>query len=152
MLQAIRRHPPTFLPAVPPIYRRLREAAEAEGVSLAGISISISGAMALPESVVVPWEEQTGGWLVEGYGLSECSPVLMANPVGDTRRAGTVGLPLPNTEVRVVDPEDPTIDRPAGEPGELLVRGPQVFRGYHGSPTRPPPCCSRAAGSARATW
>ncbi len=134
VLQAIRRHPPTFLPAVPPIYRRLREAAEAEGVSLAGISISISGAMALPESVVVPWEEQTGGWLVEGYGLSECSPVLMANPVGDTRRAGTVGLPLPNTEVRVVDPEDPTIDRPAGEPGELLVRGPQGCRGYHGRP------------------
>jgi long-chain acyl-CoA synthetase len=134
VLQAIRRHPPTFLPAVPPIYARLREAAAAKGVSLAGISISISGAMALPKSIVVPWEEQTGGWLVEGYGLSECSPVITADPVGDMRRPGTVGLPLPSTEVRVVDPEDPTADRPTGEAGELLVRGPQVFRGYHRRP------------------
>src|SRR3712207_2958071 len=90
--------------------------------------------MALPESVVVPWEEQTGGYLVEGYGLSECSPVLMANPVGDTRRAGTVGLPLPSTEVRVVDPGNPSEDRAVGEAGELVVRGPQVFSGYHGKP------------------
>jgi len=56
--------------------------------------------------------------------------VLMANPVADTRKAGTVGLPLPNTEIRVVDPENPTVEVPAGEPGELLVRGPQVFSGY----------------------
>jgi long-chain acyl-CoA synthetase len=63
---------------------------------------------------------------VEGYGLSECSPVLMANPVAPNRRAGTVGLPLPGTEVRVVDPDDPTRDVEPGQPGELLVRGPQV--------------------------
>ena len=90
--------------------------------------------MPLSAAVVEPWEELTGGYLVEGYGLSETSPVLMANPVGPTRRAGTVGLPLPNTELRVVDPENPTVDRPAGEQGELIVRGPQVFSGYWHKP------------------
>src|SRR5690606_40977338 len=79
-------------------------------------------------------EEASGGYLVEGYGLSECSPVLMANPVAENRVAGTVGLPLPGTECRVVDPEDAISDVPAGTPGELIVRGPQVFCGYYGKP------------------
>ncbi|MCU1577986.1 MAG: long-chain fatty acid--CoA ligase [Rhodoglobus sp.] len=134
VLPVIRKRPATFLPAVPPIYERLTAAAKEKGVSLKGIEIAISGAMPLSASVVEPWEAQTGGYLVEGYGLSETSPVLMANPVGPSRVAGTVGLPLPNTEVRVVDPENPTVDRKAGEQGELIVRGPQVFSGYWKKP------------------
>jgi long-chain acyl-CoA synthetase len=134
VLPVVKKHPATFLPAVPPIYERLTAAADAAGVSLDGIQIAISGAMPLSASVVEPWEARTGGYLVEGYGLSETSPVLMANPVGPTRRAGTVGLPLPNTEVRVVDPENPTADRAPGEEGELIVRGPQVFSGYWKKP------------------
>jgi len=134
VLAVIKKRPATFLPAVPPIYERLTAAADAAGVSLKGIEIAISGAMPLSASVVEPWEERTGGTLVEGYGLSETSPVLMANPVGPTRRAGTVGLPLPNTEIRVVDPENPSVDRGPGEQGELIVRGPQVFSGYWGKP------------------
>lgn len=130
VLKALRKHPPTFLPAVPPIYERLMAAAAADNVSLAGIQIAISGAMPLAQSLVEPWEARTGGYLVEGYGLSETSPVLMANPVADTRRTGAVGLPLPNTEARVVDPDEPTLDRAPGEEGELIVRGPQVFGGY----------------------
>jgi len=134
VLPVIKKRPATFLPAVPPIYERLTKAAAEKGVSLAGIEIAISGAMPLAASVVEPWEAETGGYLVEGYGLSETSPVLMANPVAPNRRAGTVGLPLPSTEVRVVDPENPTVDRPQGEPGELMVRGPQVFSGYWRKP------------------
>jgi long-chain acyl-CoA synthetase len=134
VLPVIKKRPATFLPAVPPIYERLTRAAADRGVSLEGIKVAISGAMPLSASVVEPWEQQTHGWLVEGYGLSETSPVLMANPVGDTRRAGTVGLPLPNTEVRVVDPEDPAVDRAPGQDGELLVRGPQVMSGYWKKP------------------
>lgn len=134
VLSVIKKRPATFLPAVPPIYERLTKAAKDEGVSLKGIQIAISGAMPLSASVVEPWEAETGGTLVEGYGLSETSPVLMANPVGPTRVAGTVGLPLPNTEVRVVDPEEPTKDRKAGDEGELIVRGPQVFSGYWRKP------------------
>ncbi|MES2094456.1 MAG: long-chain-fatty-acid--CoA ligase [Actinomycetota bacterium] len=134
VLAVVKKHPATLLPAVPPIYERLTAAADAAGVSLDGIEIAISGAMPLSASVVQPWEKRTGGYLVEGFGLSETSPVLMANPVGPSRRAGTVGLPLPNTEVRVVDPDNPTVDRPAGDEGELIVRGPQVFSGYWKKP------------------
>lgn len=130
VLDVIRKRPATFLPAVPPIYERLATAAEKRKISLSGIQIAISGAMSLPESIVRMWESKTGGYLVEGYGLSECSPVLMANPVGTTRKDGTVGIPLPNTELRVVDPDDPAVDRAFGEEGELLARGPQVFSGY----------------------
>ncbi|HEY6801250.1 MAG TPA: long-chain-fatty-acid--CoA ligase [Agromyces sp.] len=134
VLKVVKRRPPTFLPAVPPIYERLTKAAAAEGVSLGGIQIAISGAMPLSAEVVEPWEAATGGYLVEGYGLSETSPVLMANPVAPNRRAGTVGLPLPSTEVRVVDPDEPTVDRDPGAEGELIVRGPQVFSGYWKKP------------------
>ena len=134
VLPVFKKRPPTFLPAVPPLYDRLRKAAEEKGVSLQGIEIAISGAMPLSAAVVEPWEALTGGYLVEGYGLSECSPVLMANPVAPHRRAGTVGLPIPGTELRVVDPDEPTRDVEPGTPGELVVRGPQVFSGYWNKP------------------
>lgn len=134
VLPVAKKHPATFLPAVPPIYERLTRAAEEKKVSLEGIRISISGAMPLSQKVVEPWEERTGGYLVEGYGLSECSPVIAANPVSPNRRLGAIGLPISSTEVRIVDPDDPATDRPQGEPGEILVRGPQVFRGYYRKP------------------
>ncbi|WP_123340765.1 MULTISPECIES: long-chain-fatty-acid--CoA ligase [unclassified Curtobacterium] len=132
VLTAIKKHPPTFLPAVPPIYARLQHAADSAKVSLEGIEIGISGAMPLSQDIVEPWEARTGGYLVEGYGLSECSPVLMANPVSPARRLGSIGLPLSSTEARVVDPDDSTKVLDVDEPGELQVRGPQVFRGYWG--------------------
>lgn len=134
VLEVTKKHPATFLPLVPPIADRLLKAAREKGVSLAGTQVAISGAMALPHELVVPFEAASGGYLVEGYGLSECSPVLMANPVADNRVPGTVGLPLPGTECRVVDPDEPTRDVPSGERGELIVRGPQVFGGYYGKP------------------
>jgi long-chain acyl-CoA synthetase len=134
VLAVVKKRPATFLPAVPPIYERLTAAAVEKGVSLEGIEIAISGAMPLSVAVVEPWEANTGGYLVEGYGLSETSPVLMANPVAPNRRAGTVGLPMPNTELRVVDPENPSVDREPGAEGELIVRGPQVFSGYWNKP------------------
>ena len=134
VLAVVKKRPPTFLPAVPPIYERLQARAAEKNVSLAGIQIAISGAMPLRASVVEPWEAETGGFLVEGYGLSETSPVLMANPVHTSRVAGTVGLPLPSTLVRVVDPENPTVDVAAGDRGELIVTGPQVMSGYWNKP------------------
>jgi len=130
VLDAARHSPPTFLPAVPPIYDRLVRAAERRPQALASIRFAISGAMSLPIATVDRWESATGGLLVEGYGMTESSPISIGNPMGPTRRPGTVGVPFPSTEIRVVDPADPASDRPAGEPGELLVRGPQVFQGY----------------------
>lgn len=134
VLEVMRRTPATFLPAVPPIYERLAAGAADAGVSLAGIRFAISGAMSLPVSTVETWEAATGGLLVEGYGMTESSPVAIGNPIGPSRRPGTVGVPFPSTEIRVVDPEDPTVDRGFGEEGELLLRGPQVFQGYWNKP------------------
>ncbi|HMM96292.1 long-chain-fatty-acid--CoA ligase [Phycicoccus sp.] len=134
LLEAMRRQPATFLPAVPPIYQQLATAARDRGVSLRSIRCGISGAMALPPETVELWEEVSGGLLVEGYGMTEASPIALGNPVSADRRPGTVGVPFPSTEMRVVDPEQPDVDRPQGERGELLVRGPQVFSGYWNQP------------------
>ncbi|MGG7462809.1 long-chain-fatty-acid--CoA ligase [Plantibacter sp. YIM 135347] len=134
VLAAAKKSPPTFLPAVPPIYDQLARATTRKGVDLTSIRFAISGAMSLPVATVQRWEEATGGLLVEGYGMTESSPVALGNPVGPTRRPGAVGVPFPSTEIRVVDPEDPSKDLPLGEPGELLIRGPQVFQGYWGRP------------------
>ncbi|WP_150306743.1 long-chain-fatty-acid--CoA ligase [Planctomonas psychrotolerans] len=134
VLTAARRHPPTFLPAVPPIYERLASAAAERGVDLSSVRFAISGAMNLPVATVELWEKATGGYLVEGYGLTETSPVALGNPIGPSRKPGTVGVPFPSTDVRVVDPEDPSTERAVGEEGELLIRGPQVFSGYWRKP------------------
>ncbi len=130
VLEAMRRRPATFLPAVPPIYQRLATAALEHGTDLTSIRYAISGAMSLPADTAAMWESATGGLLVEGYGMTETSPVALGNPVGTTRRIGTIGVPFPSTEVRVVDRHDSSRDLPHGEAGELLLRGPQVFSGY----------------------
>ncbi len=132
---AARTHPPTFLPGVPPIYDQLSRAASRGTIDLSTVRFAISGAMSLPAATVSRWEEATGGLLVEGYGMTETSPVAIGNPIGPTRRPGTVGVPFPSTEIRIVDPDAPTVDRPLGEAGELLIRGPQVFQGYWRRPT-----------------
>jgi long-chain acyl-CoA synthetase len=94
------------------------------------VRFAISGAMNLPLSTVERWETATGGLLVEGYGMTESSPIVAGNPIGTSRRPGTVGVPFPSTDIRVTDPDDNSIDRGFDEEGELLVRGPQVFSGY----------------------
>ncbi|MFG6475395.1 long-chain-fatty-acid--CoA ligase [Microbacterium sp. P06] len=127
---AARKNPPTFLPAVPPIYDQLARASAQGSIDLTSIRFAISGAMSLPVPTVERWEAATGGLLVEGYGMTETSPVALGNPIGPSRRPGTVGVPFPSTEIRVVDPEDPSVDVEPGGPGELLIRGPQVFQGY----------------------
>jgi long-chain acyl-CoA synthetase len=130
MLDAVRRRPATFLPAVPPIYERLATAARERGIDLTSIRLAISGAMSLPKSTAELWEEVTGGMLMEGYGMTETSPVALGNPASPDRRIGTLGVPFPSTQARVVDPDDHTRDLGPGQPGELLLRGPQVFTGY----------------------
>ncbi len=134
VLDAMKRSPATFLPAVPPIYQRLADAAAKRGISLGSIRFAISGAMSLPVATVTLWEKASGGLLVEGYGMTETSPVALGNPIGPSRRPGTVGVPFPSTEIRVVDPDDPTDDRGFDAEGELLIRGPQVFSGYWNRP------------------
>lgn len=134
ILDAIKRRTPTTMIAVPPIFDRLVAAAKDQGASLAGIRTGIAGAMPLRPELVSSWEEATGGLLIEGYGLSECSPIVAGNPVNENRTAGSIGVPFPDTEVRLADPENLAQDVALGEPGEILVKGPQVFSGYHERP------------------
>ncbi|WP_369807967.1 long-chain-fatty-acid--CoA ligase [Leucobacter chinensis] len=128
--KAAKHTPPTFLPGVPPIYDQLARAALHGEIDLSTVRFALSGAMPLPVSTVQRWEEVTGGLLVEGYGMTEASPVALGNPAGPSRRPGSVGVPFPSTEIRVIDPDNPSQEVAIGEPGELLIRGPQVFGGY----------------------
>lgn len=127
--KAMKKTRPTILPAVPPVYRRLMDVAKEQGISLQGVRYAVSGAMNLPPELVAEWEESSGGYMVEGYGLTECAPLVSCNPLNDTRRAGSIGIPFPSTDIRVVDPET-LQDVPLGEEGELWVHGPQCFAGY----------------------
>ncbi|MBN1174743.1 MAG: AMP-binding protein, partial [Micromonosporaceae bacterium] len=130
VIDAIHRCRPTFLPGVPTLYERLAVAAEQGKCDLTSIRFCISGAMSLPESVVEQWERHAGGFLVEGYGMTETSPVAVGNPISTKRRPGSIGIPFPSTRCKIVDPEDPSHEFPAGKPGELLIHGPQVMSGY----------------------
>ena len=134
LMEAIERQVPTFVPAVPPLYERIVTEAERRGVTIRGIRYGLSGAMPLPAELVERWETATGGLLVEGYGLTETSPVVVGNPMSHKRRPGSIGVPFPDVEVRIADAEDLDREVPLGERGELLVRGPQVFDGYRGMP------------------
>ena len=93
--------------------------------------------MKLPRDVQEQFEKVTGARLVEGYGLTETSPSTHCNPLQGPGRPGTIGLPLPGTWAKIVDAEDPETEVAVGEPGELAVRGPQVFSGYWGSSPAP---------------
>ncbi|MGP9706635.1 AMP-binding protein [Brachybacterium sp. AOP24-D1-21] len=134
ILDAIKRRRPTTMIAVPPLFDRVVTGAKERGVSLEGIRTGIAGAMPLRPELIEAWENATGGLLIEGYGLSECSPIVCGNPVDSTRTPGSIGIPFPDTQVRLVDPEDLDRDVEPGEPGEILVRGPQVFSGYRDRP------------------
>jgi long-chain acyl-CoA synthetase len=130
ILKAIDRHQVTLFPGVPTMYVAVNNYARIKKYDLKKIKLCISGAAPLPLEVATTFEKMTaGGRLVEGYGLSECSPVTHCNPIFGERREGSIGLPLPLTDARIVDPETRET-LPPGEAGELAVAGPQVMQGY----------------------
>lgn len=133
-LDAHRRRPVSFFVGVPPMFDRILAEARRTRTDLTSIRYSVAGAMPLSTELAQRWEEATGGMIVEGYGLSETSPVLTGAPLSDRRRHGVLGVPFPSTELRLVDLEDPSRDVADGQPGEILVRGPQVFSGYLDAP------------------
>ena len=146
VLRAQARRPLTFFVGVPVMFERILRAAQEAGADLRSLRFGVCGAAPMPPAVGAEWERVTGGFFVEGYGMTETSPIVAGTPMGPTRRLGALGLPFPSTDVRVVDPEaleaalgagapvDVDVEVPDGEPGELLVRGPQVFAGYWGDP------------------
>ena len=133
ILRLIQRYRPTQFPGVPALYRALLERPDVGRYRLSSIRYCVSGSAALPAETARRFERATGGQLVEGYGLTEASPVTHANPVQGERRPGSIGLPLPDTDQRIVE-ADGGLPLPPGEVGELEVRGPQVMLGYYGRP------------------
>lgn len=131
VLKAIRRYRPTLFPGVPMMYLALINVPNVRRFGLASIRYCISGAAPLPIEVQEAFERLTGARLVEGYGLTEASPVTHVNPIHGRRKPGSIGIPLPSTEARIVDLIKRRPVKP-GEIGELLVRGPQVMMGYWG--------------------
>jgi long-chain acyl-CoA synthetase len=119
---------------VPTIYVAINNAPDLEKYDIKSIRVCISGAAPLPVEVQQQFEKNTGGRLVEGFGLSETSPVTHANPVYGERRPGSIGLPMPDTDYKVVDVETGEKEMPIGEIGELCLRGPQVMEGYLNMP------------------
>ncbi|RJP26680.1 MAG: long-chain fatty acid--CoA ligase [Actinobacteria bacterium] len=136
VIKAIDKHRPTLFPGVPAMYIALINNPDVKSgkMDVTSIRACLSGAAPLPVEVQQEFEKLTGGKLVEGYGLSESSPVTHANPLEGIRKAGSIGMPVPNTEVKVVDVEDRTKELPLGEIGELAVKGPQVMKGYWNMP------------------
>ena len=130
VLAAQRRLPCTFFLGVPPMYERLLAAAEGTKADLSSIHFSLSGAMPLSAPLAEQWEQATGGLMIEGYGMTEASPILLGSPLASSRARGALGIPFPSTQVRIVDPEDPARDVEDGAVGELIATGPQVFSGY----------------------
>jgi long-chain acyl-CoA synthetase len=134
VLKTIDKQKPTLFPGVPTIYVAINNAPNLEKFDIKSIRICISGAAPLPVEVQQQFEKNTGGRLVEGYGLSETSPVTHANPVYGKRKPGSIGLPMPDTEFKIVDVESGENELPIGEVGELCLKGPQVMEGYLNMP------------------
>ena len=134
ILKTIRNYQPTIFPGVPSMYMAINNFRGARNYGIKSIKVCLSGSAPLPVEVQEAFEKLTRGRLVEGYGLTEASPVTHANPLGEKRKVGTIGVPLPSTEARVVDLAHRSKAVPQGQIGELAVRGPQVMLGYWKNP------------------
>jgi len=134
VLAAIRKYRPTFIPLVPTLYIALLNHPNIRRTSMTCIKGCFSGSAPLPLEVIRKFEGLTGAAISEGFGLTEAAPITHANPFNGVRKVGSVGLPFPDTDCRIVDLAEGTTDVPVGQSGELLVRGPQVMKGYWKNP------------------
>jgi long-chain acyl-CoA synthetase len=136
LLEAIAKYRPTFAPLVPTMYIGILRHPDVDKADLTSIKGCFSGSAPLPVEVIREFERRTGATIVEGYGLTESSPVTHVNPFGPgcQRKVGSIGVPICDTLCRVVDLSDSISDLPPGEAGELLIKGPQVMQGYLNRP------------------
>lgn len=130
LLKTVSRKQPTAMPGVPTLFNAILNAPDLPKYDLRSLHYCISGGASLPSELRVAFERATGARLLEGYGLSETSPVVCCNPVEGESRPGSVGIPYPATFVRIYSLEEPRRPLPIGETGEICVSGPQVMAGY----------------------
>ena len=135
LIETIRKYRPTFAPLVPTMYIGILNHPDIKKMDLSCIRGCFSGSAPLPVEVIRDFESKTGAVIVEGYGLTEASPVTHVNPyAGGKRKVGSIGVPISDTRCRIVDLEEGRTDVPVGEPGELLIKGPQVMAEYWNKP------------------
>jgi long-chain acyl-CoA synthetase len=133
-LEAIRKYKPDYLPGVPTIYNGLLNNNDFRAMDLSFIKGYFSGGAPLPIDTYNRLKELNGADLLSIYGLTECTVTATVSPWGGKVKPGTEGIPVPNTEIKIVDIETGTKEMPAGESGEILIRGPQVMKGYYKNP------------------
>lgn len=131
VLHTIAKHRPTVFPGAPSVYTSLLQQKNLPDYDLRCIKICVSGSAPLPRETFRRFHEATGASILEGYGLTEASPITHCNPLGqEGQRPNSIGMPVPGTDARIVDMESGTLPLPPGKMGELIVRGPQVMAGY----------------------
>ena len=134
LLEAIGKFKPTFAPLVPTMYIGMLEHPDIGKTDLTSVKGCFSGSAPLPIEVINEFEKKTGAVIVEGFGMTESTPVTHINPFKGQRKVGSVGIPISDTVCRIVDLDDGVTDVPVGETGELIVKGPQVMKGYWNRP------------------
>ena len=134
MILSIAKHRVTLFPGVPAMFNAIINAPGLKKLDLTSVASCFSGSAPLPPDVLERFETLTSSKIVEGYGLTETSPVTHANPLNGRRKIGSIGVPFPNTDVKVVGVDDAATEVPPGTQGELLIKGPQVMRGYWNAP------------------
>lgn len=129
-VNTLQKTKPTLFPGVPTIFVAIVNHKNVSSFDLSSIRFCITGSAPMPVEVLKKFEELTGSVIIEGYGLTESSPVTHCNPIKGTRKAGSIGIPLPDTECKIADLDLGVEEKPFGQAGELVVRGPQVMKGY----------------------
>lgn len=133
IMQSINKYKPNLFMGVPAMYAAIAMR-DSRDYDLSSIRACVSGSSPLPPAVQEKFQQVTGGKLVEGYGLSECSPIVTVTPIYGTVKPGSIGVPIADTQVKIVDPQTGAEITTSGEIGELLVKGPQVMQGYWNNP------------------
>ncbi|MFC7322638.1 long-chain-fatty-acid--CoA ligase [Halobacillus campisalis] len=130
VLETIKKEQPTMFPGVPTMYVGITSHPQAEDYGIESINVCNSGSAPMPQELMRSFEAKTGARVFEGYGLSETAPVTHCNPLFGERKPGSVGIGVPSTDYKIVDVETGTEELPVGEQGEVVIRGPQVMKGY----------------------
>jgi long-chain acyl-CoA synthetase len=135
VLKSVQKYRPTFMSAVPTIFVAFANHPLIEKYDISSFMACFSGGAPLPPEVCKQFEKKTGAIIFEAYGLTETAPALSANPTfRETRKIGSIGLPLPETDIKILNIEDSTIELPRGEDGEIAACGPQIMKGYWKQP------------------
>ena len=140
VVKDIPKKKPTLMPGVPTMYTAISNHPNATDTDMSSIKFCMSGGAPLPVEVKQRFEQLTGSKVFEGYGLTESSPVATCNPLNGVNKPGSIGQPVPRTEIVIVDREDPDTVMPQGEAGEICIRGPQVMKGYFNRPEATEDC------------